>query len=221
MNADPHAGLRVGEAGAPLSRATGAVVMLHGRGGTPEDMLSLAAHLALPDLAWLAPAAAGGSWWPRSFLAPLEENEPGLSSALAAVAALRARIDAEGVPPDRTAVMGFSQGGCLALEHAARTGGPLRAVIGLSAGLIGTAEAEGPPLHGHAPKRLDYAHRLDGVPALVTVHERDPHIPLDRAVDSREVLARMGADAEIVVHPGAGHGVTQDDLRAVWRMLNA
>lgn len=153
---DPHAGGRVAEAGTPPSRASGAVVALHGRGGSPEDMLGLAAHLALPDLVFVTPEAAGRSWWPQSFLAPLEADEPGLSSASGVVTDLVARIEAEGMARDRIAVMGFSQGGCPALERAARTGGPLRAVIGLSAGLIGTAEADGPPIHGHAPKRLDY-----------------------------------------------------------------
>ena len=222
--ADPHAGGRVARGGAPLHRARLAVVMAHGRGGAPEDMLGLAEHLALPDLAFLAPEAAGRSWWPESFLAPLGANEPGLSSALAAMERVVAGLLGEGWDPERVAVLGFSQGACLALEHAARTGRPYRAVAALSGALVGTAEAGGPPradLHGHAPKRLDYAGRLDGVPVLLGCHERDPHIPLARVRDSAEVLAAMGAGVTTQIHPGAGHGVVAGEVAWLRGVLNA
>src|SRR5215213_10213402 len=118
----PHAGGRVAQAGAPLARARLAVVMAHGRGGSPEDMLELAESLALPDVAYLAPAAAGHSWWPASFLAPIAANEPGLSSGLGVLGGLAERLEESGFGPDRIVVMGFSQGACLALEYAARSG---------------------------------------------------------------------------------------------------
>src|SRR5829696_3187832 len=132
---DPHRGGRVFSGGAPLARARLAVVMLHGRGGSPDDMLGLAEHYALPDLAYLAPEAAGGSWWPQSFLAPLAANEPGLSSSLGAVADTMEHLEREGFGRERLVVLGFSQGACLALEHVARSGQPVHALIAMSGGL--------------------------------------------------------------------------------------
>ena len=220
---DPHAGGRVATSGAPPGRATVAMILLHGRGGSPEDMLALAGHLALPDIACLAPAAAGGSWWPQSFLAPLSENEPALGSALAVVARVVAMLANEGFGPDRIAVVGFSQGGCLALEYAARSGLRHRAVAGLSGGLVGTGDAPGavdPALHGHRPKRFDYDGRLAGTPVLIGCHERDPHIPLARVRASADVFERLGAQVETRIHPGAGHGILGDDIAALRAMLN-
>ena len=221
--ADPHGGGRVAAAGAPLTRATLAMVLLHGRGGGPEDMLSLAGHLALPDVACLAPAAADGSWWPQSFLAPLDANQPGLDSALAAVARLTASLADQGFGPERTVVLGFSQGACLALEHAARAGVPYRAVAGLSGGLLGTDDAPGavdPDLHGYRPKRFDYTGRLDGTPVLLGCHERDPHIPLARVRASADVLGRRGARVETQILPGAGHGIVAEEIAALRALLN-
>ena len=117
----PHAGGRVAQAGTPLARARVVLVMAHGRGGSPEDMLRLAEHLALPDAAFVAPAAAGGSWWPASFLAPLAANEPGLSSGLGVFRTLIGQLQDSGVGTDRIVLLGFSQGACLALEYAARS----------------------------------------------------------------------------------------------------
>lgn len=220
---DPHAGGRVATGGAPLARAGLAMIMLHGRGGSPEDMLSLAGHLALPDIACLAPTAAGGSWWPQSFLAPLAANQPGLGSALAAVGRLAGKLADEGFGPDRLVILGFSQGACLALEYAARSGQPHRVVAGLSGGLIGTGDAPGaadPALYGHEPKRFDYDGRLDGTPVLLGCHERDPHIPLARVQKSADVFGGMGARVETLIHPGGGHAVVADEIAALRAMLN-
>ncbi len=219
----PHAGQRLAVAGAPLSRARLAVIMLHGRGGAPEDMIGLADHLALPDLAVLAPEAADRSWWPDSFLAPLKANEPGLGSGLSVVEALLDDLASEGIGPKRIVLVGFSQGACLAVEAAARLARPFHAVAALSGGLVGTAEAGGAPrddLYGRPAKRFDYDGRLNGVPVLLGCHERDPHIPLARVRKSADVLSAMGAAVDTIVIPGAGHGIVADEAAWLRKHLN-
>ena len=213
----PHAGRRIAAGGAPLARARLAMVMMHGRGGSPEDMLGLAERLAVPDVAALAPEAAGRSWWPESFLAPLAANEPGLSSGLSVVGALLDELERAGFGAERTVLVGFSQGACLALEVAARRARPFRAVAALSGGLVGTGEADGVPseaLCGRADKAFDYAGWLGGAPVLLGCHERDPHIPLARVRRSADVLGAMGASVETMVIPGAGHGIVAEE--AAW-----
>ncbi|SMD05719.1 alpha/beta hydrolase [Primorskyibacter flagellatus] len=219
----PHAGQRLVTAGAPLHRARLAVVMLHGRGGEPEDMIGLADHLALPDLAALAPAAAGRSWWPDSFLAPLDANEPGLGSGLSVIAALLEDLAEQGFGPERIALVGFSQGACLAIEAAARLARPFRVVAALSGGLVGTSDADGPPLaelYNRPAKRFDYEGRLDNVPLLLGCHEQDPHIPLVRVRESAKVLGDMGAQVDTIIIPGAGHGIVADEAAWLRKHLN-
>lgn len=126
----PHAGQRLATVGAPLDSARPALVMLHGRSGGPEDMIELADHLTLPDIAVLAPKAAGGPWSPDSFLAPLAINEPGLSSGISVVLDILDDLARQGVGPDRIVLIGFSQGACLAAEVAARLARPFRALVG-------------------------------------------------------------------------------------------
>ena len=219
----PHAGGRVAQASAPLTRARLAVVMAHGRGGSPEDMLGLAESLALPDIAYLAPAAAGHSWWPASFLAPITENEPGLSSGLGVLDGLVERLKGSGFGPDRIVIMGFSKGACLALEYAARSGHPLHGVVGLSGGLVGTGGAAGSPrdeLYGFTPKQFAYDAHLAGVSVFLGCHERDPHIPLARVRESAAVFNRLGASVRVAVLPGAGHGVVMEEVRAFSGLLS-
>ncbi|KUF10727.1 alpha/beta hydrolase [Pseudoponticoccus marisrubri] len=219
----PHAGQRLVIAGAPLERARLALVMLHGRGGAPEDMIGLAHHLALPDLAILAPQAAERSWWPDSFLAPLEANEPGLTSGLSVVSSLLEDLAGQGVDATRVALVGFSQGACLALEAAARLARPFHAVAALSGGLVGTGEAGGAPradLYGRPAKTFDYAGRLADVPVLIGCHEQDPHIPLARVHESAGILRDMGAGVETHVIPGAGHGIVEHEAAWLRAQLN-
>ena len=223
MTDDLHARGPVAQGGAPWSRAGLAMILLHGRGGSARDMLALAEHLALPDIACLAPDAAGNSWWPQSFLAPIAANEPALSSALAAVGRVAEDLERRGFGRDRTVLLGFSQGACLALEYAARSGGAFRAVVGLSGGLVGTADAEGPrrdELHGYTGKRFDYGTRLDGVPVFLGCHERDPHIPLARVRETEAVFGSLGANVATRIYPGAGHGVVEEEVRFVRGLLN-
>lgn len=225
--ADPHgSGARPGqrlEAGASIKTARMAVIMLHGRGASARDMTGLADHLAILDIVWWAPQAGGHSWWPQSFLAPLSANEPGLSSGLGAVQTMVDELQSEGFGPERLAILGFSQGACLALEFCARAGLPLAGIAGLSGGLIGTGEGDGEKgedLYGFAPKRFGYDKRLDGVPVFLGCHAEDPHIPLARVRQSESIFGNLGADVTTQIYPGAGHGVVAEEIAALRGLLN-
>lgn len=208
--------------GASPDRARSGLVLVHGRGGSAADILGLGAALALPEIATVAPEAPGHSWWPTSFLAPAAQMEPFVAAGIAAIDAAIAALEDGGLKRDRIALAGFSQGGCLALEYAARKGG-VRAVFGLSSGLVGTGDADGAPddaLYGFGPKRFDYATALSAMPALIAVHERDPHIPLARARDSAAVFRDLGAAVDLQVYPGAGHGIAAEGVASMRRVLN-
>ncbi|MEO0567073.1 MAG: phospholipase [Pseudomonadota bacterium] len=220
----PHVGEPVRYAGASLSKARIAVVLAHGRGATPEDVLSLADYLGIPDVAYIAPAAAGRSWWPHSFLVPLEENEPWLDSALAAFSdAVDIALNA-GFEPDQVVVAGFSQGACLALEHGARAGRSYLGIVGMSGGLLGTRDAGGPPteeLHGQARKGFDYTGKVTGSRVYLGCHEHDPHIPLARVRETEHVFQAMGAKVTTQIFPGQGHGIVEEEIVYLRGLLNA
>ncbi|MDO9637798.1 MAG: dienelactone hydrolase family protein [Pseudotabrizicola sp.] len=204
----------------PTGAAQG-LVMLHGRGGSAGDILSLLDHAALPDVAAVAPQAPGNSWWPSSFLAPAAQMEPFVQRGLAEVAAAVARLEQAGLARGSIWLCGFSQGACLALEAFAREGQGLAGVFAFSGGLVGLADqgAPDPALYGHAGKRLDYRGQRGGR-VWMSVHQRDPHIPLTRVEDSAAALRGMGAAVDMRVYPGAGHGVMRDDIAALRRYLN-
>jgi len=202
--------MRVLATGAPLERARAAVVMVHGRGGTPEDILGLAQEFGQSDIAYLAPQADGHTWYPYSFLAPMPQNEPHLTNALATVDAVVKQLGAQGFTSERVGLIGFSQGGCLALEYAARNATRYAAVAGLSAGLIG------PP---GTPR--DYAGTFDGTPVFLGCSDIDSHIPLERVHESRDVLSRMGASVTERIYPRMGHTINADEVAAVTQMLAA
>jgi predicted esterase len=185
-------------------------------------MLDFVAGLGIADIAVFGPEAGGRSWWPVSFLAPAPALEPWLASALAAVDRTLEAVQNEGFDNARTLLVGFSQGGCLALEHAARRDAGLAGVFGLSAGLIGTGDADGEEaaeLYGHGPKRFEYPGRRDGLQVHISCHERDPHIPLARVRHSARVLTAMGADVTLNVLPGEGHAPGEVDIAALRRAL--
>ncbi|MEX3014031.1 alpha/beta hydrolase [Gymnodinialimonas hymeniacidonis] len=223
MNNDPHGGGQVLSAGAPLTRARLAMIMLHGRGAGPSDMLGLAEHLSLPDIAVRAPAAAGNSWWPDSFLAPLSYNEPGLSSGLNVIEKISNELESEGFGPEKTVILGFSQGACLALEYAARAGTPFACVAGLSGGLMGTGDGNGKPeldLYHQIEKTFDYDGAMNGTPVLLGCHEQDPHIPLARVKTTDKVFASLGANVTTQIYPGQGHGIVAEEIAALRAIFN-
>ena len=197
----PHANQQVLHAGAPLTEAKGAVVLLHGRGGSGEDILSLAQPLYREGLAYLAPQAAGHTWYPNSFLAPREANEPWLSSALTKVGSLVAEIETAGIPRDRIVVAGFSQGACLATEFVASNPARYAGLIAFTGGLIGPPDAN-----------LHHEGSLAGTPALFLSGDPDPHVPWQRVQASAAELERMGASVTARRYPGRPHTVTAEEL---------
>lgn len=207
---DPHAGQPIRQAGVDPASARLAVILVHGRGGSPEDVLALAAELQLPDLAYLAPSAQGGTWYPYSFLAPIHKNEPGISSGLRVLARLIDTLGQQGTPPDRVALLGFSQGACLTLEFAARHARRYAAVIGLSGGVIGPAGTS-----------RAYSGTLDGTPVFLGCSDIDAHIPLERVHESADIFQRLGASVDERIYPGMGHIVNEDERQAVATLLKA
>lgn len=199
----PHAGARVLVRGR-LVGAAAALVMLHGRGAGAEDILTLVPALTRPRWRYVAPQAQGGTWYPGSFMAPLEANEPWLSSALEVVAGVLAGLASAGVPPERTILLGFSQGACLALEFAARNARRYGGVVGLSGGLIGPPGAV-----------RDDAGSLAGTPVFLGCSDHDPFIPAHRVLQAAEALARMGADVTKALYPDLDHSVSEEELEHV------
>jgi predicted esterase len=186
------------------------MIMAHGRGASGEDMLGLAAELGTSDVAFLAPQAAGRTWYPYSFLSPIQDNEPGIASGLRVIAGLVESLVAQGIPHERIALIGFSQGACLSLEFAARHPRRYRAVVGLSGGLIG------PP---GTPR--DYAGSLDGAPVFLGCSDIDAHIPLARVRESAEVFRRMDAAVDERIYPQMGHTVNADEIAVIRALLTS
>lgn len=207
---DPHGAARMQRAGARLDEAHSAVIMLHGRGATAEDILSLAAEFRVPGIAYLAPQAVGYTWYPLSFLAPTARNEPYLSSALAVVGRAVADVEQAGIPPARTFLLGFSQGACLASEWVARNAQRYGGLFALSGGLIGDDST---------PR--GYAGRLDGMPAFLGCSDVDAHIPAIRVQETARVLEGMGAAVDMRLYRGMGHTVNQDEIAAVAGILES
>jgi predicted esterase len=185
------------------------MILLHGRGASAEDILSVADELALIDVAYIAPQAAGNTWYPYSFLAPMSQNEPGLSSALRRIETLVAELDASGVTADRVALLGFSQGACLTLEFAARHARRYAGVVGFSGGLIG------PP---GTPRQYEGA--MAGTPVFLGCSDVDPHIPVGRVHESAAVFRQLGAVVDDRIYPRMGHTINRDELAAVQAMLS-
>lgn len=212
MNPNPHANGQVLHAGAPLDTAALAVVLLHGRGASAADILALVGDFHVPGVAYLAPQALNRTWYPLSFLAPREANEPFLSSALATVDSVVRHIEDRGLARDRIVIAGFSQGACLATEyvagHPARYGG----LIALTGGLIGPPGSIEPLPDGVS------AAPLAGTPAFLGSGDPDPHVPWARVQESADRLRALGAEVTLRRYPGRPHTVSADEI-AIARTL--
>jgi predicted esterase len=197
------------EAGEPLAEARAAMILVHGRGATAADIMTIAAELMHPGFAYLAPQAAGNQWYPNAFTAPIESNEPYLSSALVMLQGLLARVEAT-IPVERVILLGFSQGACLTLEFAVRHARLYGGVVGLSGGLIGPDGT-----------LRDYPGSFESTPVFLGCSDVDPHIRMERVQEAAAVFDRMGARVTMRLYPGMGHTVSTDEIEAVREIVEA
>jgi len=211
LSASLHDPTRVHVVGTPLARARAAVILLHGRGGSADDIASLATVLGIDRLAFLVPEATGHTWYPQRFIAPLAANEPWLGSALGVVASLVTQATAARIPQSRIALAGFSQGACLALEFAARTPARYGAVIGFSGGLIGPPDEPRPAAPAGAS--------LAGTPVFLGCGDIDGHIPVASVEASATVLRGLGGTVDLRLYPNMGHTINQDEIDAARTLL--
>jgi predicted esterase len=206
----PHENVRVLHVGKPLGQARAAMVMAHGRGASAADILTVAAALRRPEVAYVAPEAEGNAWYPYSFMAPTEQNQPWLDDALAVVDRVVGQALAADIAPERLLLLGFSQGACLTLEYAARRPRRYGGIAALSGGLIG------PP-----GSSLDHSGSFEGTPVFLGCSDVDPHIPKDRVLESADSLRRQAAEVTVRLYPGMGHEVNEDELGEVRRLIDA
>lgn len=187
-------GKQPGEAGKAL-------VLLHGRGSSAEDILSLTSHLQVDDFTVWAPQATNHTWYPLSFLAPPTENEPWLSSALQLVNELVTDINDAGIPSENIYFAGFSQGACLTLEYVTRNARKWGGAVAFTGGLIGDRIY---------PE--NYKGDFGGTSCFIGTSDPDPHVPVARVRESEQILKNMNADITIKVYAGMGHSISKDEL---------
>jgi len=204
----PHAGEPLVAAGAPLGSSSVVVIMVHGRNAAPANILDLLPLLDRPDLTYLAPAAAGRTWYPFSFMAEKEKNEPGLSSGLWVLDQLVQDVVRGGIRRDRIVLLGFSQGACLAAEFAVRHADRYGGVILYSGGVIGSPGTV-----------WDYPGSFAGTPVFLGCSDVDQYIPLARVHESADVLRSLGAIVDERIYPGLGHTVNRDEIDALRVLL--
>lgn len=210
-NRHPHQDERVLRRGSEPERAQGALVMIHGRSASAEDMMALAGELDVEGLSLIAPQAQGRVWYPESFLAPRKANETHIDGAFTLLHRLIAELEERGLPRTSIALVGFSQGACLALDYAFKqsgTGRPLGGVIALSGGLIG-------------PPGTDFTPTADlaGMPVFLGCSDTDPFIPAERVRESHDALRRAGAQTTMQLYPGMPHTVNADEIEHANRVI--
>jgi phospholipase/carboxylesterase len=209
---DPHSDAPVYQLGPSIEDAAGVVILLHGRGASAQDILSLGAALEAdpnqPRLCFLAPQAFDAAWYPQSFLAPRQANQPWLGSALKLIESIVRDVEAQGVGRERIVIGGFSQGACLTTEFAATHPARYAGLIALTGGLIG-------------PPGSDLAHTGDlaGTPALLLAGDPDPHVPFLRVEESATVLRGMGAEVRVERYPGKPHSVSPAEIKLAAELL--
>ncbi len=196
--------------GTPLEKAHAALVMIHGRGASARDILTLVPALDKPGFAYLAPEASDHVWYPRPFSAPIEANEPFLSASLTHIGEMMSHLAGAGLSPEKIILLGFSQGACLTLEYAARHAQRYGGVVGLSGGLIGPDSLE----------RSDNG-SLNGSPVFLGCSDADPFIPAYRVTQARDYLRRLGAATTVRLYPNLGHTTNDDEIAFVRDLMAA
>ena len=207
----PHQNQNIAQAGSSLKDAKAAMIMIHGRGASAESIVGLANEFSHNnEITFLAPQANGFTWYPYSFLAPTDKNQPGLNSGLQAIFDLVEKIKQEGITKENIFILGFSQGACLATEFVARHPDKYAGIIALSGGLI-----------GEAVNSSNYLGDLKQTPVFLGCSDVDPHIPKERVDETEQVLKKLGAKVEKKIYPGMGHLVNEDEVSEIQKMLNS
>ena len=204
----PHQDQPVLHSGVGLDQAQAAMILIHGRGATAQDILTIAREMEAPDFAFLAPQADGYTWYPYRFLEPVERNEPGISSGLQVIGDLIEQLNDHDIPAEHIFLLGFSQGACLALEYAARHPQRYGGIIGLSGGLIG------PQI---SPE--DYSGSLKQTPVFLGCSDVDPHIPRERVEESATIFRKLVGQVTLRLYPGMGHTVNQDEIDIIQQIV--
>jgi phospholipase/carboxylesterase len=205
----PHTQIEILRSGEPLSTAKVAAILLHGRGGSSQDIVSLGDALNLSETALLAPQATDHTWYPNSFLSPISSNEPWLSSAVELVISILHDCIRAGVPSEQIVLLGFSQGACLACEVVARSPRRYGALIAFTGGLIG-------------PLGMDLHHDgiLSGTPVLLSSGDPDPHVPWSRVEETADQFKLMGGKIKLQRYPGRPHTVLPEEVNNADRFLH-
>jgi phospholipase/carboxylesterase len=177
------------------------LVMIHGRGGSAQDILSLASYLDVSDFTLMAPQATNNTWYPYSFLAPPAQNEPWLSSALALLKEVVDELTQKGTPTEHIYFLGFSQGACLTLEFVTRHANRYGGVVAFTGGLI-----------GDRIYRDNYRGDFQGTPVFLGTSNPDPHVPVERVYATSNILKEMKAAVTEKVYEGMGHTINQDEM---------
>jgi phospholipase/carboxylesterase len=207
---NPHQGQPILSTGAPLDEAKAAMIMIHGRGASAEDILTLAPEIRHPGFVYFAPQAANNTWYPYPFTSSLAANEPFLSSALSLIGGLLARVNESGIAPEKVILLGFSQGACLSSEFVARNARRYGGLAVLSGGLIGPDDT---------PR--DYPGTLDKTPVFLGCSDVDFHIPKERVLESAEILKKLGGEVTARLYPNMEHTINQDELDFVRGMMKS
>jgi len=206
---DPHGNQPVLAGGRALDSAKAAVILVHGRGASARDILGLADELNQPELAYLAPEAAGHTWYPYSFLSPIPQNQPWLNSALDFLGRVVGRAVAAGIPKHKVAIIGFSQGACLATEFVARNATRYGGLVAFTGGLIGPRGS-----------KFTYPGELSKTPCFFGAGDPDPHVPWERVQESASVLSALGGAITLRRYPGMPHTINQDEIEQAKQLLS-
>ena len=190
--------------GVPLNSAKKALIMIHGRGASTHDILSISKHLNVADYALVAPQAENRTWYPYSFLVPINENEPSFSKSLEAIHNVVVAIQQNGIEKENIYFLGFSQGACLALEFTARNAAKYGGIVAFTGGLIGDKVYED-----------HYKGNFENTPIFIGTSDPDFHVPVERVNETETLLKKMGAAVTKKIYDNMGHTISQDEIDIV------
>ena len=197
----PHHSSKILIEGKDVDKAAAAMIMIHGRGATAESILDISQYFTVENISYIAPQANGGTWYPFSFLMPVEQNEPGVTSGLQRISEIVDHTIASGISEQKIMLLGFSQGACLSLEWTARSNKNIGAVFGLSGGLIG-------------PNGLqrNYSGTLENTSVFLGCSDVDFHIPKERVIESADIFKKLNAAVTLKLYPNMDHTVNDDEI---------